>query len=195
LLSAGDFVIDYQTSAAAGGSWLIVMAYSGTDAITKPTGVLLELNVKITSAAPIGMSAVAFAENDTNPRVNTKHALSNLDGTQSVIHHYQLSRIRVITATSDNDGDGIPDISDKDDDNDGMTDSWETLYGFDPVDELDAHLDADGDGFTNLAEHKAGTDPWDPDARPPLVQPRKSPVVMLAPALLDFLDERENVGQ
>jgi hypothetical protein len=56
-------------------------------------------------------------------------------------------------------------------------------------------LDADGDGFTNLAEHKAGTDPWDPDARPSLVQPRKSLVVILAPALLDFLDDSEDVGQ
>jgi hypothetical protein len=112
-----------------------------------------------------------------------------------VQHNYQHSRIRVITTTSDNDGDGIPDIRDKDDDNDGMTDAWETLYGLNPVDKADARLDADGDGFTNLAEHQAGTDPLDPDSKPPLVQPRKSPVVMLAPALLDFLEESENVGQ
>ncbi len=46
-----------------------------------------------------------------------------------------------------------------DTDNDGMPDSWETKYGFDPYDPSDAALDADQDGITNLGEYKASTNP------------------------------------
>jgi len=40
-----------------------------------------------------------------------------------------------------------------------MPDEWEKKYGFNPNDPEDADLDADRDGFTNLAEHRGGTDP------------------------------------
>ena len=49
-----------------------------------------------------------------------------------------------------------------DSDGDGMPDSWENLYQFDPDDPDDAGLDADGDGFTNLEEYLANTHPRDP---------------------------------
>ncbi|MDH3918129.1 MAG: hypothetical protein OEU25_08090, partial [Rhodospirillales bacterium] len=66
----------------------------------------------------------------------------------------------------DNDGDGIGDVADLDDDNDGMTDTWETDFGLDPFDAADAVLDNDSDGFTNLEEFLAGTDPTDPGSLP-----------------------------
>ena len=53
-----------------------------------------------------------------------------------------------------------------DDDNDGMPDSYELSQGFDPLDASDASLDADHDGYSNLAEYEAGTDPHDPDSKP-----------------------------
>jgi hypothetical protein len=49
-----------------------------------------------------------------------------------------------------------------DGDGDGMPDTWETQHGFSNTDPLDAALDADDDGATNLAEYEAGTDPRDP---------------------------------
>ena len=59
---------------------------------------------------------------------------------------------------ADNDADGIGDNQDLDDDNDGMSDIWETAYGLDPLTD-DADLDADGDGMTNINEFHADSDP------------------------------------
>ena len=46
----------------------------------------------------------------------------------------------------DSDDDGIGDNADLDDDNDGIPDDWELLYGLDPFDSSDANQDANGDG-------------------------------------------------
>ena len=48
-------------------------------------------------------------------------------------------------------------------DGDGMSDSWELAHGL-IVGVNDANLDPDGDGFTNLQEFLAGTDPQDPSS-------------------------------
>ena len=58
----------------------------------------------------------------------------------------------------DTDGDGIPDSSDPDDDNDGMSDTEELRYGLNPL-IADAHQDKDGDGISNIDEIKRGTNP------------------------------------
>jgi hypothetical protein len=46
-----------------------------------------------------------------------------------------------------------------DTDSDGMPDTWEKHYGFDPYDPSDAMQDADHDGVTNLEEYRAGSNP------------------------------------
>jgi len=51
-------------------------------------------------------------------------------------------------------------------DHDGLPNDWEKKYGFNPDDRNDANLDADGDGFTNLEEYKASTDPKDKLSHP-----------------------------
>ncbi len=59
----------------------------------------------------------------------------------------------------DFDGDGIPDVSDSDDDNDGMSDVWEEEFGLNPKDPSDALDDNDEDGLTNLREFGRNTNP------------------------------------
>ena len=66
----------------------------------------------------------------------------------------------------DVDGDFIGDNADIDNDNDGMPDSYEITHNLDPLLASDAFDDPDGDGFTNLEESLADTDPGDPDSTP-----------------------------
>lgn len=55
-------------------------------------------------------------------------------------------------------------------DGDGMPDEWEKRYGLAVNDPQDASLDADGDGFTNLEEYEAKTDPTNRNDHPPYVK-------------------------
>ncbi|KAB7627950.1 putative Ig domain-containing protein [Alkalilimnicola sp. S0819] len=66
----------------------------------------------------------------------------------------------------DTDGDGIGNNADTDDDNDGLPDAYELQHGLDPLDAADATQDADGDGYSNMDEYLAGSDPSDPTSYP-----------------------------
>ncbi len=59
---------------------------------------------------------------------------------------------------ADLDSDGDPDITDPDDDGDGMPDLFEEEF-FGGATNGVASLDSDGDGFSNLSEYIAGTNP------------------------------------
>ncbi|MCG8381694.1 MAG: fibronectin type III domain-containing protein, partial [Gammaproteobacteria bacterium] len=50
-----------------------------------------------------------------------------------------------------------------DTDDDGMPDTWELAYGYDPNDAADADLDLDLDGLTTLAEYNNSTSPSEAD--------------------------------
>jgi len=65
---------------------------------------------------------------------------------------------RCLGDTTDTDGDGIWDVVDTDDDNDGMPDDWELTYGLNPL-VNDASVDSDGDGYSNLVEYYKRTNP------------------------------------
>lgn len=51
-------------------------------------------------------------------------------------------------------------------DSDGLPDEWEKRNGFNPNDAADASADSDGDGFTNLEEFAAKTDPKNKNDHP-----------------------------
>ena len=57
-----------------------------------------------------------------------------------------------------------------DTDRDGMPDVWEKRHGFDPFNPADAQQDADADGFSNLDEFLAGTNPADATRHPDSAQ-------------------------
>jgi DNA-binding beta-propeller fold protein YncE len=84
--------------------------------------------------------------------------------------------------TLDHDSDGIPDSIDPDDDNDGMSDVFEIGNGLDPYNN-DAGIDSDNDGYTNIEEYIAGTNPKDPNSTP-----GSKPGPMPGPNLGDFVD-------
>ncbi len=74
----------------------------------------------------------------------------------------------------DFDGDGLADSDEQvrgtmvnvvDSDNDGMPDGWEVAKGLNPL-LNDAATDTDGDGYSNLQEYWAATDPKDASAYP-----------------------------
>jgi DNA-binding beta-propeller fold protein YncE len=46
-----------------------------------------------------------------------------------------------------------------DQDADGMPDSWEITYSLNPFDAVDASIDTNGDGYTNLQDYQMGRDP------------------------------------
>jgi len=67
-----------------------------------------------------------------------------------------------IIQSVDADGDGIPDSTDPDDDNDNLPDTYEDQYAFlNSLDANDAALDEDGDGVSNLEEYQQGSNPDD----------------------------------
>jgi hypothetical protein len=63
----------------------------------------------------------------------------------------------------DTDGDGITDFEDLDDDNDDMPDTWESQFGFDPLNHSDSSTDSDSDGLTNIQEFLNKSEPNNTD--------------------------------
>ena len=68
-----------------------------------------------------------------------------------------------VSSHLDSDRDGAGDICDDDDDNDGITDTYELENQLDPLEPADASLDRDGDGISNLEEFQHGSSANYPD--------------------------------
>ncbi len=87
----------------------------------------------------------------------------------------------------DDDGDYIPNLLDPDDDNDGMPDDYEEEQGFDTLDASDAEEDADSDGYTNLEEYLAGTNPYDDSDVPSGLDTPGKKDVIIVPTIMYLL--------
>jgi len=81
----------------------------------------------------------------------------------------------------DTDGDKKGNNADTDDDGDNMSDEYELTYNLDPLDPTDADKDADNDGYTNLEEYQAKSNPRDASDPAPI-----------NPLLISQLDGGEN---
>lgn len=115
-----------------------------------------------------------------NRTVNSVTPGSDTDGDGLSDYLEGLAGTGVDDQDSDDDGlqDGMEDTNrngwkdagetaavDPDTDSDGMDDGWETTYGLNPLGD-DANGDKDGDGFTNLEEYQADTNPDDENSFP-----------------------------
>jgi len=70
---------------------------------------------------------------------------------------------------------------------DGIPDVWKKKYGFDVLDSNVANTDSDNDGFTNLEEYRAGTNPLDPKDHPDIASKLRVMDVKRHPFRLRFM--------
>ncbi len=135
---------------AINGQSLKVVVWSVTDTFTH-SGEVLKLNLRL-DAEPLGLKVLMFAETNPDPLINSQHAVSNADGSESLPHVFSNASFLVFSESSDYD-------------NDGMPDEWEVEFGLDPLID-NADRDSDEDGFTDLEEYLGESDPTDPDSTP-----------------------------
>lgn len=128
------------------GSDFRFITYS-TSANETVSGELLQLLIHIDDSETPGIRQLNFASSNPDPHVNSRHAISNVDGSLSLPHVVSDTSFLIYNMTSDHDGDG-------------MSDYFESRYGLDPFNN-DANLDSDGDGYTNLDEYNRKSDPTD----------------------------------
>jgi len=142
-----------------GVTWMHVAAtYDGAQIRLYINGAL-----ETTHSAP---GLIIGSNNDELSLGAQSDGLRPFDGMIDQIHilNYALDPAEVQALIDSESGPGLGDA-----DGDGMPDTYEVFYGFDPFDPTDALLDADGDGVSNLDEYLAGTNPrgnlldfWEP---------------------------------
>jgi len=80
-----------------------------------------------------------------------------------------------------------------DSDGDGMPDGWEVQYSLNPTSN-DADQDPDGDGFTNLQEYLAETDPTNAFSRPSTSEPFGILAILLAQSMQQEQTQQQTIA-
>ncbi|HEC07587.1 MAG TPA: hypothetical protein ENJ12_12085 [Thiolapillus brandeum] len=137
---------EWNLQFAQNGNDFRFVTYS-TSANTTVNGEFLQFTIHIDASETPGVRQLTFADANPDPRVNSRHAITNVDGSLSLDHTTSSASFLIYNMTSDHDGDG-------------MSDYFESRYGLDPFSN-DANLDSDGDGYTNLDEYNRKSDPTD----------------------------------
>ena len=106
----------------------------------------------VASASPVGSRQSAFG----GPDVGQYFSNVDIDGDGIVDGSDNCLEV-ANPDQANNDGDLFGDVCDPDDDNDGMSDEYESKYALNPFDAADAGMDDDADGLTNLEESNLGT--------------------------------------
>jgi len=149
LLGSGNFKLAYNIN----GQNLRVIAHAGFDSFNG-TGKILNLFLRI-DAAQLGLQELSFATVNPDPSINSRHAVSNDDGSVSLAHAVADISFLAYSVSSDFDLDGMPD-------------AWEVNNGLDP--QLDnSSDDSDKDGYSDFEEYTEGTDPNDPGSNPGVI--------------------------
>ena len=157
-VAAGDNGLATPTCMERGPDNRLYVCSGATDEIFVYDTLTSGLFTKIVAAGaggldrPVGIVFIGKVLDDEpfNPQND-----SDFDGVSNILDPLPLDG----SETSDVDGDGIGDNADTDNDNDGMPDSFELTYGFDPLDPSDANGDADGDGISNVNEYNQRSNP------------------------------------
>lgn len=147
LLSAsGNFTLGQKQN----GQVLRVVAYSGQSSFTG-SGVALKVFLTLENNLE-GLQQITFATVNPEPLINSRHAVGNNNGSESLAHSVVDKSFLVFSPTSDFDNDDLPD-------------AWEVKYGLDPLVD-NTGSDSDGDGYTDKEEFEAGTNPKDKNDKP-----------------------------
>ena len=157
-IGAGSGGLGQPGCIAIGPDQHVYVCSTDTDEILRydgDTGAFLDIVVAANIGGLNKPVSIAFASRFADEFIYDPNHDSDNDGVLNPDDAFPLDP----TESIDTDGDGVGNNSDEDDDGDGMPDSFETEFGFDPLDPADASLDVDNDGFTNLQEFTNGTDP------------------------------------
>ena len=170
LLSDG-FSLDWRSFSGNDGNGVSIIAYSINETVITSNGILLVFNLQAENDAPLGDHNVVFATTNPNDLINSKHAVSNEDGSESMVHTTANGTLHISALAVDSDGDGLTDVlenstctnpHDADTDDDGIPDGIEDINhnGMLDMGETDpCNIDTDADGFSDGDEVKAGTNP------------------------------------